>query len=39
MTKRSDFTKDFEREAVRLAEMSGRTRKEITQDLASAFQR
>lgn len=27
------FTKEFEREAVRLAETSGRTRKEITEDL------
>lgn len=33
MTKRADFTKDFEREAVRLAETSGRTRKEIAEDL------
>lgn len=27
------FTKEFEREAVRLSETSGRTRKEITEDL------
>lgn len=33
MTKRADFTKEFEREAVRLAETSGRTRKEIAEDL------
>ncbi len=33
MTKRVPFTKEFEREAVRLAETSGRTRKEIAEDL------
>ena len=33
MTKRVPFTKDFEREAVRLAETSGRTRREIADDL------
>lgn len=33
MTKRADFTKEFEREAVRLAETSGRTRKEVAEDL------
>ncbi|RRY15648.1 transposase [Brucella anthropi] len=33
MTKRVPFTKEFEREAVRLAETSGRTRKEIAADL------
>lgn len=33
MTKRLPFTKDFEREAVRLAETSGRTRREIADDL------
>lgn len=33
MTKRADFTKEFEREAVRLAETSGRTLKEIAEDL------
>ncbi len=33
MTKRADFTKEFERAAVRLAETSGRTRKEIAEDL------
>jgi transposase len=33
MTKRVPFTKEFEREAVRLAETIGRTRKEIAGDL------
>ena len=33
MTKRVPFTKEFEREAVRLAETSGRTRREIADDL------
>jgi transposase len=33
MTKRPEFTKEFEREAVRLAETSGRTRREIAEDL------
>ena len=33
MTKRPAFTKEFEREAVRLAETSGRTRKEVAEDL------
>ncbi len=33
MTKRVPFTKEFEREAVRLAEMSGRTRREVAEDL------
>lgn len=33
MTKRANFTKEFEREAVRLAETSGRTRKEVAEDL------
>jgi len=33
MTKRADFTKEFEREAVRLAETSGRTRKEVAAEL------
>lgn len=33
MTKRRQFTKEFEREAVRLAETSGRTRKEVAEDL------
>ncbi len=33
MTKRPQFTKEFEREAVRLAETSGRTRKEVAEDL------
>ncbi|KAB2662150.1 transposase [Brucella tritici] len=33
MTKRVPFTKEFEREAVRLAETSGRTRKELAEDV------
>ncbi len=33
MTKRMPFTKEFEREVVRPAETSGRTRKEIAADL------
>lgn len=33
MTKRVPFTKEFEREAVRLAETSGRTRREVAEDL------
>lgn len=33
MTKRLQFTKEFEREAVRLAQTSGRTRKEVAGDL------
>lgn len=33
MTKKVPFTKEFEREAVRLAETSGRTRREIAEDL------
>ncbi|ENT06065.1 MULTISPECIES: helix-turn-helix domain-containing protein, partial [Brucella] len=33
MTKRVPLTKEFEREAVRLAETSGRTQKEIAADL------
>lgn len=33
MTKRADFTKEFEREAIRLAETSGRTRKEVAEGL------
>ena len=33
MTKRADFTKEFEREAIRLAETSGRTRKEVAESL------
>lgn len=33
MTKRVAFTKEFEREAVRLAETGGRTRKEVAEDL------
>lgn len=33
MTKKVPFTKEFEREAVRLAETSGRTRREIADDL------
>ncbi len=42
MTKRPEFTKEFKYEAVRLAEMNGRTRKEIAEDLGaglSAFTR
>lgn len=33
MTKRSDFKKEFEREAVRLTEISGQTRKELAEYL------
>lgn len=33
MTKKVPFTNEFEREAVRLAETSGRTRREIADDL------
>lgn len=33
MTKRIPFTKEFEREAVRLAQTSGRTLREIADDL------
>lgn len=33
MTKRVPFTKEFEREAVRLAETSGRTRREVAENL------
>lgn len=33
MTKKVPFTKEFEREAVRLAQTSGRTRREIADDL------
>ncbi|MBX8828612.1 hypothetical protein [Ochrobactrum sp. SFR4] len=33
MTKRVPFTKEFEHEAVRLAETSGRTRREVAEDL------
>lgn len=33
MTKRVPFTKDFEQEAVRLVQTSGRTRREIADDL------
>ncbi len=33
MTKRPQFTKEFEREAVRLAETSGWPRKEVAEDL------
>ncbi len=33
MTKRPQFTKDFERDAVRLAKTSGRPRKEVAKDL------
>lgn len=33
MTKKVPFTKEFEREAVRLAQKSGRTRREIADDL------
>ena len=32
MTKRVPFTKEFEREAVRLAATSGRTRREVAED-------
>lgn len=31
MTKRADFTKELEQEAVRLAVTSGRTRKEVAE--------
>ena len=33
------FGKEFEAEAVRLVEVSGRTQREIAMDLASAFRR
>ncbi|GAA0610450.1 hypothetical protein GCM10008943_27540 [Paenochrobactrum glaciei] len=33
MTKRADFTKEFEREAIPLAETSGRTHKEVAENL------
>lgn len=33
MPKQMNFTKDFEKEAVRLAQTSGRTQREIAQDL------
>ncbi|HWD12649.1 hypothetical protein P8H26_14380 [Pseudochrobactrum sp. sp1633] len=33
MTKRAEFTKDFTRKVVRLAETSGQARKEATEDL------
>ena len=35
MTKQRRFTKDFENEAVRLALTSGRTQREIAEDLGS----
>jgi len=33
MTKQLRFTKEFEQEAVRLAQMGGRTRREVAEDL------
>lgn len=33
MPKQTNFTKEFEKEAVRLAQTSGRTQREIAQDL------
>ena len=33
MPKQKNFTKEFEKEAVRLAQTSGRTQREIAQDL------
>jgi transposase len=39
MPKQKNFTKEFETEAVRLAQTSGRTQREIAQDLVSACRR
>lgn len=39
MTKSAPITKEFEREAVRLAETSGRTRHEIADDLGIGLSR